>query len=251
MADIEPRPRRRAHGRATTGRQTTRRAQARAARATGECPSEARRGLCASAASSATSASISTQARSSASPGLIGSRRTELSGPSSAADRFDSGSLEIDGRRVTVQRARRQAIAAGIGFVPEDRHRDGLMLGLAVTENLPWRRSALSDAGFCSTAGGMAAAARRSIASLYIQPPDPARLVRLLSGGNQQKVLVGKWLNAQAAHPDPRRTDGRRRCRRQGRDLRHPARRARRGRGHPRGFVRPRGGHDHRRPDRQ
>ena len=126
--------------------------------------------------------------------GLIGSRRTELVRAIFGCEHLDSGSLEIDGKSVAV-RSPSEAIAAGIGLVPEDRHRDGLMLGLSVSENLlmatldRFRRGVLLDRA------GMAAAARRLIASLNVKPASETRQVRLLSGGNQQKVLLGKWLN--------------------------------------------------------
>ncbi|WP_188394092.1 sugar ABC transporter ATP-binding protein [Mesorhizobium sp. SARCC-RB16n] len=126
--------------------------------------------------------------------GLIGSKRTELIRSLFGADRFDSGSVEFDGKPA-VFRNPSQAIGASIGFVPEDRHRDGLMLGLSVAENLVmsalgrYRRFGLLDRR------KMADASRRSVSSLDIQPPDGDKQVRLLSGGNQQKVLIGKWLS--------------------------------------------------------
>ena len=160
--------------------------------------------------------------------------------------------LELDGQPVAF-RTPAQAMAAGVGFVPEDRHRDGLMLGLSVAENLVMATlDALHARVGCSIGarmrGGRAALDRRA---RHPAAGRPARTVRLLSGGNQQKVLVGKWLARAAARPHPRRADGRRRRRRQGRDLRDPARRARPGRRGARGLVRPRGGDDARRPHRR
>ena len=67
--------------------------------------------------------------------GLIGSKRTELVRTLFGSDRFDSGTLEIEGKSVAFG-APTGAIASGIGFVPEDRHREGLMLDMTVTENL-------------------------------------------------------------------------------------------------------------------
>ena len=126
--------------------------------------------------------------------GLIGSKRTELLHTIFGSDHFDSGTLLIDGESVAFRNPD-AAIASGIGLVPEDRHREGLMLGLSVGSNLIMatldrftnmfllNRSKISDTG------------RASIAKLSIQPPDINKPVRLLSGGNQQKVLLGKWLN--------------------------------------------------------
>ncbi len=126
--------------------------------------------------------------------GLIGSKRTELVRTFFGSDRHDSGTLRIDGEPIRLS-GPTDAMRRRIGFVPEDRHREGLMLGMDVTENL-----AMSTLGRFLRFGllsrsRMAAAARQSITDLSIHPPDPNRPVRLLSGGNQQKVLVGKWLN--------------------------------------------------------
>jgi ABC-type sugar transport system ATPase subunit len=126
--------------------------------------------------------------------GLIGSKRTELVRTLFGSDRFDSGSLEIDGRPAMFRTPSR-AIACGIGFVPEDRHREGLMLDMTVTENLAMASLDRFKHGFLLNRRRMVRAARSAISSLSIQPPDKARPVKLLSGGNQQKVLVGKWLN--------------------------------------------------------
>jgi ABC-type sugar transport system ATPase subunit len=125
--------------------------------------------------------------------GLVGSKRTELMRSIFGADRFDAGTLELDGRPVVLH-SPRDAIAHGIGFVPEDRHREGLLLNGSVAENL-----VLATLNRCSRGGLLVAArvrttAQRWIAALNVQPPIPGRLVRLLSGGNQQKVLLAKWL---------------------------------------------------------
>lgn len=125
--------------------------------------------------------------------GLVGSRRTELLRVLFGADRFDAGTLELDGQPVAF-RTPSQAMAAGIGMVPEDRHRDGLMLGLQVAHNLVMATIARFTRGWLLERGRIAAAARRWIGELAIQPPDGDAAVRMLSGGNQQKVLIGKWL---------------------------------------------------------
>jgi ABC-type sugar transport system ATPase subunit len=125
--------------------------------------------------------------------GLVGSRRTELLRVLFGADRFDAGTLELDGQPVAF-RTPSQAMAAGIGMVPEDRHRDGLMLGLQVAHNLVMATIARVTRGWLLERGRIATAARRWIGELAIQPPDGDAAVRMLSGGNQQKVLIGKWL---------------------------------------------------------
>jgi ABC-type sugar transport system ATPase subunit len=126
--------------------------------------------------------------------GLIGSKRTELLHCLFGSDRFDSGTLSIDGREVAFG-SPRAGMAAGLGFVSEDRHREGLMLGLDVAANLAltaldaFRRGGFLDRRLLQES------ALRSIEALGIRPPDPQRTVRLLSGGNQQKVCLGKWLH--------------------------------------------------------
>ena len=125
--------------------------------------------------------------------GLIGAKRSELMRAIFGADGFDSGRLLIHGAEVKAQ-SPIASIRRGIGFVPEDRHRDGLMLKMSIEQNL-----VMAVLGLVSRLGLlkprlMSQAAGRQIANLAIVPPDPHREVRKLSGGNQQKVLIGKWL---------------------------------------------------------
>ena len=125
--------------------------------------------------------------------GLIGAKRSELMRAIFGADGFDSGRLLIRGAQVKAQ-SPIASIGRGIGFVPEDRHRDGLMLKMSIEQNL-----VMAVLGLVSRLGLlkprlMSQAAGRQIANLAIVPPDPHREVRKLSGGNQQKVLIGKWL---------------------------------------------------------
>lgn len=126
--------------------------------------------------------------------GLIGSKRTELVQTLFGTEKFDSGTIAVAGTPATFSKPSR-AMTRGIGLVPEDRHRDGLMLGMTVTENLAMATLAKFRHGLFLSKKDMAVAAQTSIADLSIRPPDGGREVRLLSGGNQQKVLVGKWLN--------------------------------------------------------
>ena len=128
--------------------------------------------------------------------GLVGANRTELMRAIFGADRFDAGSIELDGRAVAFG-SPREAIAHGIGFVTEDRHREGLLLNLSVADNLVLATLDRYRRGILLLGTRVRAAARRWIAALDVQPPDPGRTVRLLSGGNQQKVLLGKWLDMQ------------------------------------------------------
>jgi ABC-type sugar transport system ATPase subunit len=126
--------------------------------------------------------------------GLIGAKRTELIRTIFGSDEFNEGTLTIAGRSVRFS-SPVQAIASGIGFVPEDRHREGLMLDLAVGDNLVMATLRRFRRGILISRRRMAEAARRLIEALTIQPPDGSRPIRMLSGGNQQKALLGKWLN--------------------------------------------------------
>jgi ribose transport system ATP-binding protein len=125
--------------------------------------------------------------------GLMGSGRTELARAIFGADRIDAGDIWVKGRQENVNTPR-AAIRAGIGFLTEDRKRQGLVLGLSVAENV-----CLPSVGLLATAGCMhvareAAEADRYIADLRIKTPGAAQRVVNLSGGNQQKVVLAKWL---------------------------------------------------------
>ena len=125
--------------------------------------------------------------------GLIGAGRSELVRAVFGADRIDRGRLVVSGKDVSAT-SPIAAIERGMGFVPEDRHRDGLMLKMSVEQNLVMAILAqISRLGFIRRRQ-MSDAASRQISGLNIVPANPQRAVRKLSGGNQQKVLIGKWL---------------------------------------------------------
>ncbi|WP_030264176.1 sugar ABC transporter ATP-binding protein [Streptomyces sp. NRRL B-24484] len=125
--------------------------------------------------------------------GLLGSGRTEAARLLFGADHADSGTVRIDGR-TSALRSPQAAIGHGIAFCSEDRKAEGLVAELTVRENIvlalqaargwlrPLSRTAQDDC------------ALRWIRALNIRPGDPEALVRNLSGGNQQKVLLARWL---------------------------------------------------------
>lgn len=125
--------------------------------------------------------------------GLVGAGRTELTRAVFGRDRLRNGQVWVDGEPV-VLRSPRQAIDRGMCLVPEDRRRQGLALQLSVRDNLnlPVYRQH-SRCGFVS-AGRERAIAERFIDELGIKTPGMRQKVKNLSGGNQQKVVVGKWL---------------------------------------------------------
>jgi ribose transport system ATP-binding protein len=127
--------------------------------------------------------------------GLLGAGRTELARAIMGADPLDAGKVIIKGEEVRV-RAPRDAIRRGVGFLPEDRKTQGLVLELAVSRNLalPSTRR-LSRLGVVD-AGAEKALAGRWVEELRVKTPGLDQKVVLLSGGNQQKVVLGKWLAA-------------------------------------------------------
>ncbi len=126
--------------------------------------------------------------------GALGSGRTAtLSALFGIARAGASGEIQVDGKPVVI-RSPIDAIAAGLAFVPEDRKAQGLVLGLSVGDNL-----ALSALGRLSRFGIVdSARAERSALSrlrdLSIKAPSLGAEVATLSGGNQQKIVIGKWL---------------------------------------------------------
>ncbi|MCO5991815.1 sugar ABC transporter ATP-binding protein [Actinoallomurus rhizosphaericola] len=129
--------------------------------------------------------------------GLVGAGRTEVVRAIFGADPYDSGEVLVDGRPLPRGKVT-AAMEAGLGLVPEDRKGQGLVLGANIRENLglvTMRRA--TKAGFVDRAG-QAKAAARVAEQLGVRMSSLGQEVRTLSGGNQQKVVIGKWLLADA-----------------------------------------------------
>ena len=129
--------------------------------------------------------------------GLLGAGRTELARAIFGLDKITSGTIYLDGAPRKVDSPRR-AINAGIGFLTEDRKSQGLVLPLSVKENL-----CLSSVDKFSSWGVMNAtkeqqAGDRYVKELRIRTPSLNQKVVFLSGGNQQKVVLSKWLCSEA-----------------------------------------------------
>jgi ABC-type sugar transport system ATPase subunit len=125
--------------------------------------------------------------------GLVGAGRTETLRLVFGADPRDSGEIHLDGRPLDI-RSPRDAIAAGIGLLTEDRKLQGLMLGRSVRENFSLPNLArLSRLGFMDGRREREAFGRH-VAALRIKVPHQDEAARNLSGGNQQKVVLAKWL---------------------------------------------------------
>jgi ribose transport system ATP-binding protein len=125
--------------------------------------------------------------------GLVGAGRTELMRCIFGADKPDSMELWIDGKPVKIKSVI-QAIKHGIGYATEDRKRDGLALGLDVKYNTNMAHLAeLSKLGFINDKAGIENA-EKYVKLLRTKTPSVHQLCRNLSGGNQQKVILAKWL---------------------------------------------------------
>ncbi|MGJ4969321.1 sugar ABC transporter ATP-binding protein [Bradyrhizobium sp. HKCCYLRH1073] len=127
--------------------------------------------------------------------GLMGAGRTEVARAIFGADAVPSGDILVDNRKVTI-RSPAHAVAHGIGYLSEDRKRFGLATGMDVESNVVMSNLAnylamkfmLRKRAIRDTAG-------RFIRMLNIRTPSASQQVRLLSGGNQQKIVIAKWLD--------------------------------------------------------
>jgi len=124
----------------------------------------------------------------------VGAGRTETVRMIFGADPKDAGEILIEGRPVRIE-SPRDALAAGIGFVPEDRSNHGLILRLSVLENivLPSLEQH-TRLGVLLDHMGLLKTAQTFVSKLNIRVAQLQQKVMFLSGGNQQKAVVAKWL---------------------------------------------------------
>jgi rhamnose transport system ATP-binding protein len=128
--------------------------------------------------------------------GLVGSGRSEVARAIFGIDSYDAGAVKLSSRKLR-RASPTDAMAAGIGFVPEDRRQQGLVMDMSVQQNM-----ALASLRRLRRGGLISAGAERQFATdwslrlriKYGKLTDP---VSRLSGGNQQKVVLGKWLGRQ------------------------------------------------------
>ena len=125
--------------------------------------------------------------------GLLGSGRTELVRLLYGADRPDAGHVEVGGKPVKIT-APRQAIDHRIAFSSEDRRAEGIIGDLTVAQNIMLGVQARRGWLHKIPAAEQAAMVSESIAALDVRPANPNALARNLSGGNQQKLLLARWL---------------------------------------------------------
>ncbi len=129
--------------------------------------------------------------------GIVGAGRTELARRIFGIDPYVSGQVSVFGRPLA-KNSPRAAIAAGLGFIPEDRKRQGIVPLMSISENMchvSMRR--LARYGFVSRRS-RARLAREYVGRLKVAAASIGQAIRYLSGGNQQKVILGKWLAADA-----------------------------------------------------
>lgn len=127
--------------------------------------------------------------------GIVGAGRTELARAVFGADPLDSGEVWVEGRRME-RFDPREAKHRGIGFITEDRQGQGIVPPLSVAENLALASLEKSTSAGLVNRKEQRSRAQKMIEDLTIRTPSPEQEIRYLSGGNQQKVVIGKWLLA-------------------------------------------------------
>jgi ribose transport system ATP-binding protein len=127
--------------------------------------------------------------------GLMGSGRTELMRALTGADRRTGGDIFVDGKKIEVRRFT-DAVRNGVGYLSEDRKRDGLILGMDVQSNISLVCIEKIKNGLFISHKKENKAALRYVNQLRIKTPSLRQRVKFLSGGNQQKVVLAKWLFA-------------------------------------------------------
>jgi ABC-type sugar transport system ATPase subunit len=125
--------------------------------------------------------------------GLVGSGRSELAQAVFGVAPPESGTIEIDGRAVKISRPE-DGMALGIAYAPEDRQRQGLVIAMTVAENIGLTRVWQLMRGPFLDFQAEDRLAQEYIGTLRIKTPDSHQVTRNLSGGNQQKIVLGKWL---------------------------------------------------------
>jgi len=125
--------------------------------------------------------------------GLMGAGRTETARALFGADETDSGYVEIHGKHVNIN-SPMDAVSHGMGYLSEDRKRYGLAVNLSVTENAIMASYDDYESGLMVHSGKIEKITKEFVDKLKVKTPTLDQLIKNLSGGNQQKVVIAKWL---------------------------------------------------------
>lgn len=128
--------------------------------------------------------------------GLVGAGRTETLKAVFGADSSAKGEIKINGKPVQI-RSPRDAIKLGIGFLPEDRKKEGLVVDLPVLDNTVMAKPEKAMEHGMFSAKKAKEICQKYIRELLIKTPSEMQKAKFLSGGNQQKVVLAKWLNCE------------------------------------------------------
>lgn len=129
--------------------------------------------------------------------GMLGAGRTELLKSIFGADPYDSGEIIINGKKAPRKSDPVRMKKLGLGLTPEDRKNEGLILIHSIRDNLCYASMDKTSRGWLEIRQKRIAASEKQIKELEIKVPDVNAAVSSLSGGNQQKVVVGNWLNTE------------------------------------------------------
>jgi len=129
--------------------------------------------------------------------GLLGSGRTELARLLFALDPRDSGDISVDGKPAKLEQPA-DALRLGLGFCPEDRKESGIVAELSVRENIALALQARMGLGSFLKPAAQRALAEKLVAALGVKTASIETPIAQLSGGNQQKAIIARWL---ATHP--------------------------------------------------
>ena len=125
--------------------------------------------------------------------GLMGAGRTEVARLLFGADKKDSGTIKINGKEVDIKNPQ-DAIREGIGYLSEDRKRYGCIVDMTIANNTVMTNLDKYVHSFLINDSEIVTASDKFVKSLRTKPPSSKQLVRNLSGGNLQKVVIAKWL---------------------------------------------------------
>lgn len=128
--------------------------------------------------------------------GLVGAKRTEVVRAIFGADKIDSGEIKINGKLVTINKPE-DALAAGIALLPENRKTEGVIKNLTNADNMAMASLQQFGSLFVNK-GKKTDSCRLYMNKIDINPKDPNYITSNLSGGNQQKIVLAKWLATNA-----------------------------------------------------